>query len=292
VAPIKGDTSTDSAGAGHFSIDWEDLKSHVVNSIDRKGEPAWSNSRNSSTWAHVTQEEETAFRGYSLTQAKQWAVGGYSSEALDGISDFAPPIREKRRFIYSEEGDEIDLSAAWAGEDNFMTEWTKREVIPGVAIEFFINLYAGVSASVVNAYIHWIAQAIFAIELAGVDPEISMGVHSQWRWSSKHRGGFTKIRIKREGEIVDSSYWSAMVSPAAFRTFGFAAIVLAADSVGSYADGGIDAPNQTSQWGVKYDSESATILVQSPWSASEFPEAKMTQELREAIEELKKGGAA
>jgi hypothetical protein len=284
--PVSADSSTDSTGAGHFNIDWSELREHVVASIDRKATPAFQNSRNLQTWEHVTQEESTTFRGYSLTQAKNWAVNGYSSDALAGISDFAPPIREKRRFVYSEEGDEIDLSAAWAGEDNFMTQWTKREVIPGVAIEFFVNLYAGVSAAVVNEYIHWIAQAIFAIEAAGVDPEISMGVHSQWRWSRKPTG-FTKIRVKREGETVDSAFWSAMVSPAAFRTFGFAAIILAADSGGWYADEGIDAPNQTDTWGVKFDSESATIMVMSPWDARSFPEATMTEELRMAIEELK-----
>lgn len=291
--PVSAQSSTDEDGAGHFTIDWADLKEAVTGSIERKTSPEFQNDRNLSTWNHVTQDDgasETSFRGYSLTQAKEWAVNGYESDALSGISDFAPPIREKRRFIYSDEGDEIDLSAAWSGEDNFMTRWTKRDAIPGIAIEFFVNLYAGVSAATVNAYIHWIAQAIFAIEAAGIDPEISMGVHSQWRWSSK-RGGYTKIRVKREGETVDSSHWSAMVSPAAFRTFGFAAIILAADSIGCFADGGIDAPNRSDSWDVKFDPESQTILVMSPWDSSSFPEAEMTQKLRDAIDQLRKGNS-
>jgi hypothetical protein len=289
TSEIPTSSSSEKSGVGHFTIDWADLKDSVVASIEKKSTPKFHVSKNGKTWAHVTQEESESFRGYSLTQAKDWAVNGYESDSLAGISDFAPPIREKRRFVHTDDGDEIDLSAAWAGDDDFMTQWTKRDAIPGIAIEFFVNLYAGVSAAVVNKYIHWIAQAIFAIEAAGIDPEISMGIHSEWNWSRAHKSGYTKVRVKREGETVDSTYWSAMVSPAAFRTFGFAAIILAADSVGCHSDMGIDSPNRTDSWDVKFDPETQTIMVMSPWDSGNFPEAEMTEKLRAAIEVLKKG---
>ena len=275
------------SGKGEFRIEWPELRDFILEGM--KGNyPKLNNASNKRTLQNVLGSENAGFRGYSLTQAKDWLESGYETDALREMADFAPPIRDKRRFVYADEGDEIDLSAAWSGEDNFMTQWTKREVIPGVAIEFYVNLYAGVNASVVNAFIHWIAQAVFAIEAAGIDPEIVFGVHSEWQWSSAHRhGGYTKVRVKKEMETVDSNYWSAMLSPAAFRTFGFTSIILAADSIGCYADGGIDRPNTTDVWDVVYDPEDGVIRVSSPWSASAFPEAEMTQKLRNAIEMLK-----
>jgi hypothetical protein len=287
-----GNSSKDETGRGHFHIEWSELRDIVCDAIGREGKrhkyPNFRNSQNRATYEGLYAKERPDFYGYSLTQARLWAEEGYETDALKGLSDFAPPLREKRRFVYGEEGDEIDLSAAWAGEDNFMTHWSKRQVIPGVSLDFNMTFYAGVNASVVNDFIHWIAQSVFAIESAGIDPEINVTFPTGWRWAKGYRGGDTRIRVKKEMETVDAAFWSAMLSPAAFRTFGFAAIVLAADSIGAYADSGVDTPDTSeTSWKVKYDPDSATIRVNAPWRANDFPAESMTAQLRQAIEELK-----
>ena len=281
----------DSKQRGRFVIDWSTLRDYIAATLDGKGNPNFRISRNAETWEGVVKYEQLSFTGYSLAQVREWLRNGYTSSELRGIQDFAPPIREKRRFVHSEEGDEIDLSAAWSGDDNFMTEWTKREVIPGIAIEFSMNFSGAVSAAVVNAYTHWIAQAVFAIEAAGIDPEISLCDWSKWRWSKGKfpGGGVTQIRVKKENETVDLNAWSAMLSPAAYRTFDFAAIVLAGDSIGAHVDSGIDATIPGEVWGVKFDAERNTLHVSTPQHDDRFPEEQLTKQLREAIEQLKRG---
>lgn len=285
-------TETTAKSRGRFVIDWPVLRDAIAATMEKKGNPKFRVQRNATTWEGICDVGETDFLGYSRSQALEWLRHGYTSEGLEGIRDFAPPIREKRRFVYSEEGDEIDLSAAWSGEDNFMTQWTKREVIPGISIEFSMNFGGSVPARVVNDYTHWIAQAVFAIEAAGVDPEISLCDWSKWRWSGGKypKGGVTQIRVKKEGETVDLISWSAMLSPAAYRTFDFAAIVLTGDSIGAHVDGGIDGTIPEEVWGVKFDPESNILHVSTPNRVvGEFPESLMTQYLRDAIETLKVG---
>src|SRR5436190_9660974 len=67
---------------------------------------------NRTTMRGVT-DVDSRFTGFSLDQAKEWLENGYETEALKDVENFAPPIREQPTLVYSDEGDEIDLSAAW-----------------------------------------------------------------------------------------------------------------------------------------------------------------------------------
>jgi hypothetical protein len=235
----------------------------------------------------IASVQKTTFTGYSRTQALDWLENGYTDEALAGLEDFAPPIREKRRFVYGEEGDEIDLSAAWAGEDNFMTHWTKRDVIPGIALEFRFGFQAATPAHVVNGYQHWIARATEAIQSAGIDPEISIVFGSKSTWDQVYREEV--VRVKKQNETVDLHSWSSMLSPAVYRTFGFLAKCLHAENRGKTISKSIGKPHSRSEWKVYYDEEAGKIITENPWEAPSFDEDRMTAQLREAIEQLKRG---
>jgi hypothetical protein len=266
-----------------WSVDWPELRDELQLAFSGdfgkfKNAPAVA--QNIAAVANET------FTGYSRTQAIDWLENGYSDEELRGLEDFAPPIREKRRFVYGEEGDEIDLSAAWAGEDNFMTHWTKRDVIPGIALEFPFCFAANVPANVVNEYQHWIAQATEAIQSAGIDPEISIVFMGNSTWDDVYREEI--VRVKKQNETVDVLSWSAMLSPAVYRTFGFLTKCLSAEARNRTISSSIGRGHRGTEWKVRYDAETGTIRTDIPWTPRMFDADSMTTQLRIAIEELKK----
>ena len=84
-----------------FTIDWADLKEAILEALS--GNFARFSSGNNQRTAAGVVEENVSFKGYRLIQAKDWLENGYEDAALH-IDDFAPPIREKRRFVYADEG--------------------------------------------------------------------------------------------------------------------------------------------------------------------------------------------
>lgn len=269
----------------HFRIDFADLREvffDTFNGVNRFKLRANYNLARSECVV-----DKSGFKGYSPMQAKDWIESGYTGIPLANVEDFAPPIREKRKFVYSDEGDEIDLSAAWSGEENFMGAWTKRESIPGVSFRFRYLFRADTSASVVNEYLAWISGAIEAIMAAGIDPEISVTLAGSLERSiASHPKSDISVRVKKEGETADISYWSAMLSPAGYRTLGFLTTILAVDNAGYKCDSGISKPDLNREFSVKYDAEIGAIAVECSPNAYSFDADDMTRQLRIAINEL------
>lgn len=263
-------------------IDWHQLKNFVLDGFEGK---ASLNKSNSDQLMRVL-NTRTDFSGHTRDDAIRWLKTGYETDALADVEDFAPRIREKSQFIYDEEGDEIDLSAAWSGEDEFMQRWEETPIVPGVTLEFEIQFSSFTRAEVVNAYQLWIAQAVNAITDAGIDPEINVVLTAGNTWDGKkHR---QLIRVKTPGETTDMFDWSAMLSPAGYRSYGFAAKILHADRLKKNISSSIGQVNANSDWTVKFDSDEQAIVVRTPTTPQEFPADKMTSMLRESIEALKK----
>jgi hypothetical protein len=281
--PIATDPAGEIPDADRFVIDWPDLR-EIVAATFRDDFSAF---RVSPGTARGVMGDFGSFKGYTREQAIDWLANGYTDEALQGLQDFTPPIREKRRFVYGEEGDEIDLSSAWAGEDNFMTHWTKRDVIPGISLEFFIACAGVTSSAVVNEYERWIARATEAIQSAGIDPEISIVFGGKSDWDGIHRE--EKVIVKRENEIADITSWSAMLSPACYRTYGFLAKILHGEARNKRVSSSIGKGTNYTEWRCYFDPERGVIRSIIPWVPHSFPEEEMTRQLREAIEKLKSG---
>lgn len=271
-------------GSDRWLVEWPELREAISEAF--AGDfGRWKNAP--SVARRIVQSDRVNFTGYSLAQARDWLENGYADDELSGLEDFAPPIREKRRFVYGEEGDEIDLSAAWSGEDNFMTHWTKRDVIPGIALEFRFGFVSSTPAAVVNGYQHWIARATEAIQSAGIDPEISIVFIGKSTWDHVYREDV--VRVKKQNETVDLHSWSSMLSPAVYRTFGFLAKTLHAEARNARISDGIGKGHDGQSWKVFYDAESGTIRTEIPWSPLRFDEDEMTEQLRKAIDQLKRG---
>jgi hypothetical protein len=277
------------AKVNNFNIDWNDLKQTMLNITERKM-PAMR-AHNVSLMDGWLNSPNRSWTGFSASDVKRWLTRGYQ---LDGLNFDNPPIpiREKRRLIFNEDGEEFHLDRAYSGEDSVFSEWTTREVIPGLAIEAEIGLSAATSNSVMTAYFQFLCRAVYALEQAGVDLQVTLNLTCMDLYGRDSNTIYsTKIRVKRENEATDFSNWSAMFSPAAMRAYGFCAQVHHTDSakVDCPAYMGLYAVPFLKDWAVDWDAENARIHIRAvQHQAQEFPTEYMETQLREALTNMHK----
>jgi len=195
------------------------------------------------------------------------------------------PIREKRRFRYLEEGEEFHVDVLYEGSDNYFSDWTKREVIPGLAVEIEIGFRAQVSASVLRDYCDFICRALYALESSGVDCEVTVSntVTGLWRDNSK---ATTRIVVKKENEATDFRSWSAMLSPATYRAYGFAAKTMHAEKANRKCSDGQGASHFPT-WAVKFDKARRVVVISCYSKESHyFPRESMENQLKIALKEI------
>lgn len=268
-----------------WTIDWSALRDFLKRAVNGDGSMA-SIRRNAQRI--VEWQEGGSWSGFTKNQIRDWLGNGYKADAIQGLSDFTPPLRDKRHYIYAEEGEEIFVDRVLSGEDNFMGQWTKRDRIPGIAFEAEIMFASSVDAKVVNAYNAWICKAAYALESAGIDCQITLKFTSAEMCGVSGENTHTIVRVKQENESTDFWNFSPMLSPAALRAFGFTAMALHADSRGKTADMGMGRGNRNSyDWAVKWDSERRVLTVACPYvPRGNFPEEDMSRQLREALREM------
>lgn len=283
-------TTVRSGNDDFFTVDWSQLKGIVRETMETGKVPGVKLARNRSSILSHTSQIAGGFYGYTANQLKRWVTEGYDTDALRGLGEFTPPLREKRRYRYVEEGDEIIVDRALSGDDDYMAEFTPRPNIPGVAIEAEIMFASSVSAEVVNAYNVFVCKALLTLESEGIDCQVTL------KFSSDNVGCDGKfyhsiVRVKKENEATDFRSFSAMLSPAALRSFGFTAMVLHADSNGRDVSGTMGHGNRKShEWAVKWNGERRVLEFACPYSnAYDFPEAEMYEKLRAALHSMKSG---
>jgi len=268
-----------------FRIDWNDLR-EVLRKVVSGNTSDLKRPGNKDLAATFIQGGTWA--GFTKGQVERWLHEGYKTETIHGLEDLVPPIREKRKYIFSEDGDEYHHDMMLSGEDNFTSSFTKRETIPGMALEAECSFSGAVDASVVNAYIVWVCKLAISLETAGIDTDITFKLQSR-NVTGDGRIYQTSIRVKRENEASDFFAWSPMLSPAAFRAFGFIARLLHCDREEQTAKSsmGQGMSGLRSAWKVLYDSERNVITCQVPYMGSrQFPEEDMTRQFRAALLEM------
>jgi hypothetical protein len=200
-------------------------------------------------------------------------------------------VREKRRYIYAEDAEEIFVDRVLSGEDAYMGGWTNQTIIPGISIEADVMFSAMVSSEIVNDYNIFICQCIQSLEESGIDCELTLNFQSNESLGGKYRGRHdlpvhNVVRVKRENEASDFGSFSPMISPAALRTFGFAAIMIHNEIRRVKAPAGLGRGHRGRSWDVKYDDTSGKILFQCEYSPRSFPISTMQTKFQNAIAEI------
>ena len=276
--------------AWHFTIDWIELR-EIAESFYLNGRTADALKRfikrahnRRQAAEHLTADYPGGWYGYAADDVQMWLKNGYRPELLQDVG-FNPPIRDKRRIRFDEEGDEFHYDLAASGDDRPFSFQTKQPNIPGAAIQAMVSMSSGTKAKTVNAYNVWIARAAFSLEDAGVDCEISFRNDVQGSLNDGKKV-VTVIRVKREGSTADFTSWSPMLSPAAFRTFIFLAKIVGADRLGRDIEPSLGRPLSGNDWKMEYDPKARVLVPHCPRSPSEFPQTEMTDSLRARLKEM------
>jgi hypothetical protein len=279
---VGSEVSASSTTAGNtriFRIEWAELKSAMLAGISGIL-PKTRRKQNAQMFHGYLTQDSGRFGGFSADDIKRWLEHGYQ---LDGLEFDNPPIpiREKRRFIFTEEGDEFHFDRALSGDDSVFSEWTKREVIPGLAIEAEISFSGGTSHTVLTGYFQFLCRAAYALEKSGVDLQVTIK-NTVDRLYSGAGITSTHVIVKKENEATDFHAWSAMLSPATLRAYMFACKTLHADSAGEICYSSMGSP-AGSQWAVKWNPERAVLEITPSPVASHFPLEEMETQLRAAL---------
>lgn len=287
--PQTMDTQTPKGKGSDFTISWTDLKVYCLQALQSGVDSLGLRPAN----ARVFRENlcnPGAWHGFTRDQIEKWLQSGYSTTAIQGLAEFTPPIREKRKLVFDEEGDEFHLDLAYSGSDRYMSYMTKQPNIPGVALDCVVTFSAAISAQVVNAYNAWICQTAYSLESAGIDAQITLNFRVEDTIVGYKGLTNTKVKVKSENELTDFVSFSPMLSPAAFRAFLFCATALHAESKSRDASYGLGRGPSELQFGVKHDPAKSTIQVtsQREGNPKEFPADRMTREFRQALLETMK----
>jgi hypothetical protein len=271
-------------------IDWSELRDKVIDA--QNGKRVCEIAENQKQFKeYVTPTGSRAkWTGYGTEEIKRWIVSGYQVQGLI-LGDPPVPIRDKRKLRFNEDEGEFHYDLAMSGDDNYFSEWTKREIIPGLAVEAEISFVCSTDNKILTDYFAWICRAVYSLEENGVDCQVSLTMTMPNVF-----GGYgdpkrrTIVRVKKENEISDFTFWSAMISPACFRTFGFCAQTLNADAHGRKVSSGQGSNSGSRQWSVKFNPDRRVMEIKCPYSGGgySFPEEDMTRQLHEALAETRK----
>ena len=268
-----------------FVIDWSELKQISLDTIAGQSGKHFARSENRSVATRALQGGR--WEGFTGGQLERWLHSGYQiGNALD-LGNLLP-VREKRKYVFSEDDGEFNLDLVLSGEDRYLSDWTKKISMPGVGIEAEIAMAASTDSSVLSAYFQWLNQMIYSLEVAGIDTQIDLIYNCASGLFRGHdsRRFVTQIRVKQEGEISDFSSWSAMVSPASLRGLMFAAICKHAERNSVTVQSGLGRRDR-SEWSVKYDPKRQRIIVNPAWPGAPFPEAQMSRQFQTALAEMR-----
>ena len=284
----RGQRIVDNSGRSVFTVEWFELKEMLektlagnIPAFSQPSHKEWCNE-----YLGLSGDFNAKWRGYDRADVKRWLVNGYQLDGL--VFDNPPiPIREKRRFRFQEEGEEFQLDLFLDGNDNHYGDWTKRQIIPGLAVECEMSFSSGVKAEVTRDYFQFLCRALYALETSGIDLDVTLTNSVQ----GLMRGGnsfSTRIRVKRENEASDFHAWSAMLSPAALRSYIFCAKLLHGENAGKTVDSGLGRP-ESREWSVKWNSERRLVQFSIDGIAGSFPESRMETQLREALKAIHNG---
>ena len=271
-----------------YVIDWSDLKDSLLDGIGGKFD-VFKIDANRKQAKEIAKPEKfrEQWQGYEIAQVERWMREGYETPAIHGLEKIAPPIRDKRRYRLTEDGDEFLVDLALSGADRFYGEWSKRPNVPGLALDVEIGFQAGVTHKVLTPYFLWLNAVASGLENAGIDTEITLKYRADSGLFQAHRNTAyeTAVRVKTEGSVQDFKSWSPMISPASFRTFVFYANCLHGEARGFALEYGMGRRNHSS-FEIDFIPERQTMRISCDYNARSFPTETMTARFQAVMAEI------
>jgi hypothetical protein len=221
--------------------------------------------------------------GFNAVDVERWLSEGYQPPAMPMDAE-ALPTRKRRKLRFAEEG-EYHHDLALSGYDYPFQSWERRAHKAGLLIDARISLSAATGGKTVAQYLTWLCSIVRSLEMEGVDcaVQITTDTVRSLRQSPADKAQLS-VLVKRENEAQDETSWSPMLSPAGFRGFMFLMIHMLCEHARADICNDLGSPGQSvNEWKVDWEPDSRRLTLHSPKSASNFPEAEMTEQVMAAV---------
>lgn len=247
----------------------------------------------SATWRREYRAEATSpeggagFHGATAFEMAEWIKKGYKAPQFAHIDAYKQRV-ERKKTIWGEEGDELDLSKMFSGDPTPFSQREKREGKPGLKIVLNMAMACNVKPATIAEYGAWVAGLADSLGQAGYDLEVDVRFACRALMKGE-RGGqrvgnLTEIflRLKKFGEQTDFAAWSPIFSPGGFRHLGFMSYQMTANHFGKGASGNLGYPDATgtAEWGMDWDAKDRVLTINCPPNQMAFPADKMTAEAK------------
>lgn len=168
--------------------------------------------------------------------ANGWPAGAAKARALAAelTALVPPPVDRRRRQVWSDDGDTLDLDRAWAGQWETAYRTSKRTTAAGQPVVSIAATW-GVSCSVSDEALYWNGAAALALadllEDAGYRVEL-LAVAPGHTNSSKTHGCVTVVTIKGADEPLRPDAVAAVLcNVSIFRYYGLLGLAASAGTV-------------------------------------------------------------
>jgi len=278
-------------GLDRYTVEWELLR-EVTQRLINGDASDFTRTANKRRAKHVVgslTDPDTFrddWRGFTTNQLNDWLAKGYQSPAIHGLRDFAPPIREKRRYVVTEDGDEMLIDLVLGGADSFYGDFTTQDQIPGLAIDAEIGMVASNNNRVLIDYFKWLNRVIYSLDSIGIDCEVTLRYECRNLFNQSGAKTATVVAVKRENQKTDFLSWSPMISPASFRSLMFVANTINADARGFDVSDG-QGSRSGGRWSVEYQPEHSTLRLDCEWSSRAFPLDSMQSQFEQCLKQIK-----
>lgn len=255
-------------------IEWDDLRAQFIRAANGERHPQAAMNHTISS-ANGRQ----SFYGDNLPGMIDKLEHGFTSPEIQGADAYVKEIRLPQ-IIWDEEGENVDVCAALAGDDEPFFQWEDIPHKPGIKVVAELAFLGATNVKVIGQYGAWLAGLIANLEGEGVDVELDIAMPSARNLIKRDEESSNQviIRVKRAGEIRDFADYSALFSPGGFRLLGFTARAMACQEWGVKCSSGFG-QSLNREWGVAWDDAERTLYVTRPATPRDFPADDMTAEL-------------
>jgi hypothetical protein len=289
--PWEGNFDTSEDGIPRYNVDFSELKSDYMKAVN--GDTSPTNSyrvANRDRLAKLVENwtKKGTFYGATSEQMLEWLSKGFSVEMLENIESLVQ-LKPRRRIRQWEEGDELLVDLALAGEEAPFIQWEKRESKPGLSVVMDCTFNATVDAKIIAEYGRWVARALYTLEAMGFDTSVSYRMitdGSVITGPMANKKTCAEIRVKKENEASDFASFSSLFSPGGFRHIGFLTVVKMAQYFKGNVATGLGRAMPHGDWAVKWDAENRVMRFHHPGSPTHFPSSLMTEMFSGKLDKL------